>query len=244
MKQSNALLTVVLAILAGVAVLVCADDAGTPLNPPRRILPALPFIQVADKAQVGGYVAPDGEEIQCMLPEEFHLKNRGGSDGAGLCVDCSVQHACIYQRVRPLEDFFKWHWDKPGGSWPDRVDKDIAQICQEKGVAVPDYIQAEDRDNRRLISLFTKTGRMVGATYGYSPTGRYNGQKIAHMISIAHCTPPHAGSCGWVGVLDNNFPRTIEWTPYDQFLAVHNSGAAQGWIVGFLNPGPPPVPKN
>lgn len=229
----------ILAVGLGAILLGCLVDEPAPAL---RLRPAA-FSQSYEQAKVGGYVAPDGEEIQCFLPEQFHIKNRGGSDGAGLCVWDSLNYCCVFQHVRPLDQIFKWHFDKPGGGWPERVDKDIAAICQEQGVPVPDYIQVEDKDNRRTISQFTKTGRMVGATYCFSLTGRYEGKDIAHMIAICHCTPAHGNSPGWVGVLDNNYPRSIEWIPYDDFPRVH-AKSGQGWIVGFLNPGPPPVPHN
>ena len=52
-------------------------------------------------ASVNGPVAPDGEEVQNDLPKEFpHIRNRGGSDGKGLCVFASLNHSAIWQITR------------------------------------------------------------------------------------------------------------------------------------------------
>lgn len=182
-------------------------------------------------------LAPDGTEVQIDLPSQFHLKNRGGSDGAGLCVWCSLQHAAIWQDVRPFQDVFKWHWKYPGGGWPDRVDKDFAKMCQEQGKPVPDYIQYQGKDIS-ILKLALKTGRMPCVTYAYSPTGRYGGARIAHMVNLVHLDDR------WCGILDNNYPGRVEWFDAKQFPGVWTGGRGSGWAVIYLNPGPPPPPHN
>ena len=79
-------------------------------------------------ATVSGPVAPDGTEAQCDLPREFHVRNRGGSDGAGLCVFASIKHAAIWQDVGPLKNIFEWMFTRPGGGWPEKVDQVNTQI--------------------------------------------------------------------------------------------------------------------
>lgn len=195
------------------------------------------FAQEFGASQVGGYLTPSGKEIHCHLDERFHIKNRGGSDGAGLCVFASVDHTSIHQHVREVEGIFKFMWTKPGGGWPEKVDKIIDQICSSRGDAVPSYVQYEGRD-LSILKTACKSGRMPGVTYGYSPTGRYNGQRIAHMVSLCHADDE------WFGVLDNNYPKSIEWMDPATFGKVFTSGSANGWAVIFLNPGPPPVPTN
>src|SRR4051812_23148361 len=93
------------------------------------------------KAVVAGNVAPDGTEIQIDLPAERHLKNKGGSDGSGLCVFTSIQHSADWQSVLPLQDFRDWMTRRPGGGYPQKVEKMIDALCKEKGVPVPDYLQ-------------------------------------------------------------------------------------------------------
>lgn len=187
-------------------------------------------------ASVGGFTTPSGKDAACPLPEEFHLTNRGGSDGLGLCVFCSIQHCAVWASVPELEDMFPWMWNKPGGGYPSKVDKMIAQKCKEIGKPVPAYVQIEGQD-LTPIRLACKTGRMVGVTYGISPTGRYRGQRISHMVNVVHADDE------WFGVLDNNYPKSVEWMTEAEFKrSYYRGGSGSGWAFILLEPGPPPPP--
>ncbi len=211
----------------------CPDVCTCQVARPRVFETLLPV----GAASVGSFTAPNGKEIQCHLDEKFHLKNRGGSDGAGLCVFASLKHGSIFQHVRQTDDIFEFMFSRPGGGYPSKVDKIISLLCESKNVEIPDYLQVESRD-LEILKLACKTGRMPGVTYGFSPTGRYNGQRIAHMVSLCHADDD------WFGILDNNYPRSIEWMDPATFLRVYTSGGGNGWSVIFLDPGPPPVPTN
>ena len=211
------------------------------VDAPRRsvsdVSPAA-FVQTFEEAKVGGNLAPDGKtEIQCDLPKQFHITNCGGSDGAGLCVFASITHSSIWQHCRQTENLFQWMKRYPGGGYPAKVDAKIAQISKEQGMELPEYIQIESRDLEPLRRACA-TRRMPGVTYGYSPTGRYGGRHISHMTSLVHCDER------WVGILDNNYPGTIEWMDPQTFLGVYTSGARNGWAVILLGPPPPPAPRN
>ena len=199
------------------------------------LVPAL----VIGKASVGGTTAPDGAAIQLDLPGTEHLKNKGGSDGAGLCVFTSISHSSRWQSVGVLDDFRDWMTKHPGGGYPRKVDAMIAQICKERGVPKPDYLQVEGND-LSILKEACKSGRMPGITYCYSPTGRYNGQRIAHMTSLVH-----ADDKGNFCVLDNNYPgaNNYEWMDEATFKKVYTGGGG-GWCVILLPAGPPPIPHN
>jgi hypothetical protein len=186
-------------------------------------------------ASVNGPTAPDGTEVQNDLPQSLHVKNRGGSDGAGLCVFASLKHSAVWQDVTPLTDIFEYMFTKPGGGYPDKVDKVIKDICTKKGVPIPPYIQIEGSDIE-ILKLACKTGRIPGVTYGYSPSGRYGGRRIAHMVTLLSADAKNF--C----VLDNNFPRTYEWLTPQEFQGAYRADG--GWAVIFLDSGPPPVPEN
>lgn len=191
------------------------------------------------EAQVGGRIAPDGKtQIDCDLPGNLHLKNIGGSDGAGLCVFTSITHSARWQNVPLLENFRDWMKQFPGGGYPQKVDEMIAKIAKEKGIAAPAYIQVEG-DDLEILKLACKTGRMPGVTYSFSPTGRYGGQQIAHMVSL-----PHADN-QFFAVLDNNYPgdTAYEWLTPEEFKKTYAPGG-RGWAVILLNPSPPMPPKN
>lgn len=186
-------------------------------------------------ATVGGPVAPGGAEVQIDLPQQFHLRNRGGSDGAGLCVFASLKHAAVWQDVDALTNIFEWMFRHPGGGYPDKVDRVIAQICKEKNVPVPPYLQVQGKD-LEILKKALASGRMPCVTYSYSPTHRYGG-RIAHMVNILH------GEGDLWCVLDNNFPKTYEWMDTREFSHSYLAGGS-GWAVIFLDNGPPPIPEN
>lgn len=204
----------------------------------------LPSFEVIGAEKIGGTVSPDGKtEIQCDLVESLHRKNVGGSDGAGLCVFTSIMHSARYQHVKVLEDFQDWMKQYPGGGYPDKVKQKIAQVCKERNVPEPAYIQVQGKD-LEILKLACRTGRMPAVTYSYG--SRYGGSKIAHMVSL-----PSAGAGegpdgrGWYVVLDNNFPgaNAYAWLSEADFLHTYAAGG-QGWAVILLDCGPPPVPHN
>ncbi len=191
-------------------------------------------------AVVGGKVSPDGKEIQMDLPESQQMKNIGGSDGAGLCVFTSIAHAARFQHVYALEDFQKYMSRFPGGGYPEKVTKKIADICKEKNVPIPRYIQMEGgRELLPVIKTALQSGRGVSSTYSFSPSGRYNKQKIAHMVSVVHMDDKY------VCVLDNNYigTKNLEWITVDEYVASATGGRSM-WIVVLLDPGPPLPPWN
>lgn len=194
--------------------------------------------ELLGQAKVGGNLAPDGAEVMIDLPTRERVKNRGGSDEAGLCVFASTKHSAVWQNVVPLIGIFEWMFDKPGGGWPQKLDAVIARICQEKRVGIPGYLNYQGKDFS-LVKAAIESGRMVGVTYHWSPSGRYRGQRIAHMVNVVH----YSGD--WVGILDNNFPGEIEWITVRDFQQVSTGGTGGNfWAVVFAAPGPPPVPRN
>lgn len=192
-------------------------------------------------AKIGGKVSPDGKtQIGCDLPGDQHLKNIGGSDGAGLCVFTSISHSARWQRVDVLENFQAWMKQYPGGGWPDKTAQKIAQLAKERGVTPPPFIQVEGgREVLEILKAAIDSGRMPAVTYSFSPTGRYGGKKIAHMVSLVHLDEQYAV------ILDNNFPgeATYEWCSIDEFLRSFTGGRS-GWAVILLDSGPPPLPWN
>jgi hypothetical protein len=190
-------------------------------------------------ASVGGKLSPDASaEIDVDLPGELHLRNKGGSDGAGLCVFTSISHSSRWQGIGLLEDFRDYMTQFPGGGYPDKVDRFIRKIAADKGLPVPSYVHVYGRDLAPLEEAL-KAGRMPCVTYCYSPSGRYGGGRISHMVNVVYLGPKYA--C----ILDNNFPgvAAYEWITRDEFLKTYTCGSS-GWGIVFLDPGPPPLPHN
>lgn len=193
-----------------------------------------------DQAPVGaavGPVAPDGTEPQVDLPAEFHLRNKGGRDGSGLCVFTSAEHSGCWHDVEALRGFRDWMTKYPGGGWPEKLAEMIRRKCAEEGRPEPRYIQVEGND-LEVIELSLRTGRFPATTYGISPTGRYGGRRIAHMVNTV---------CGqgdrWA-ILDNNYPGPdqLEWMSRDQYQRAYTISGG-GWAFILLDAGPPPVPR-
>lgn len=183
-----------------------------------------------------GRVAPDGTEPQIDLPNNLHRRNTA-SKGLGNCVFTSIHHSALWSEVPALMEFPKWLTAKgiPGGGYPSKVAKLIPEMCKDRNVPVPQYVQVEGND-LEILKLACRTGRMPSVTYSRSPTGRYGGRSIAHMVSLIHADDK------WFGVLDNNYPGAdaLEWMSPEQFLRAYSPG----WCVILLEPGPPPVPRN
>jgi hypothetical protein len=191
------------------------------------------------QASVGGNTAPDGTEIQLDLPGNLHRRNTA-SRGLGNCVFTSIHHAALWQSEPALQEFPKWLIDKgiPGGGYPQKVEQLIPKISADRKLPAPEYVQIEGAD-LDMLKLACRTGRMPSVTYSVSPTGRYNGQRIAHMVTLVHADDR------WFGVLDNNYPGPdkIEWMSPEEFKRAYTGGRS-GWSVILLNPGPPPPPRN
>lgn len=193
---------------------------------------------------IGGQVGPTGDdkvpgtntEAQASIPMSERKRNTGGSNGAGLCVFTSIEHAARRQNVFQLKEFQKFMKVRPGGGYPSKVDAKIEELCKEKGYPKPQYLQINSTD-LEILRAACKSGRMPSVTYSYSPTGRYNGRRIAHMVNLVHADEK------WWGILDNNYITQIEWLSEEEFRGPY-MGRGKGWSVILLKPGPPPHPFN
>jgi hypothetical protein len=213
-----------------------AASGPTPIMTPDAKPKRRPILPWRAAAKIGGDEAPDGTPVQVDLPPDLRMHNTGGRDGAGLCVFTSMNHAAIWQDVESLKDFQKWMKSKPGGGYPEKVAAMITQKCKELGVVEPKYVQVEGND-LEPIRVALKTGRMSCITYSFSPSGRYGGQRIAHMVNCVHDVN------GYFGILDNNYPEKIEWLDESEFKKSYGGGGG-GWTIILLDAGPPPPPRN
>lgn len=191
---------------------------------------------------VGGNMGPDGKtELQVDLPGKLHRANVS-SRGQGCCTHTSVHHMAMWQNVPALQEFAKWVQSKqlPGGTYPKMMDDRIKLICKDRGVPVPEYISLEGgKEVFGVLRTALSSGRMVGVTYSFSPTGRYGGGRISHMVNLVHMDDKYAV------ILDNNYigADKYEWLSIDEFARTFTGGRA-GWAIILLDPGPPPLPFN
>lgn len=214
-------------------------------------LAALRYEQAPMAGASVGPASPNGTSPICDLPKKLRAKNIGSPaprfpgdrNSWGCCVFRSIDHAAHWQNMPELNGFPEWMVSKSiqGGGYPGKVDKLIPQICADRGMPTPDYLQVESND-LEIIKLACKTGRMVCSTYWYSPTGRYGGAKISHMVNTVHADDE------WFAVLDNNYIDQLEWMSPQEYLGVYKGPASAmrrdptGWSIIFLAPPPPPIP--
>lgn len=172
----------------------------------------------------------DGQEVDCDLPPVLRVRNTVGINGMGLCVWASWQMAANYQNCRELSGMFDAMRRRPGGGWPDRLDRVMREMAP--GVKYRQYLGTDLAFIRQGI----EGGRPVCVTYGYGEL--YGMKTIAHMVLCVGMNDRYTA------VLDNNDPGHVWWMTTEEFRRrfVHPGG--QGWACYLLTPPPPPVPTN
>src|SRR5262245_54176633 len=177
------------------------------------IRPALAFvlllwIPLAGEARptVGGPIAPDGKtQVHCDVPEGLRITNRGGIDGAGLCVFASITVSANWQNECRAQGLFQAMWNERGGGYPSKVDVMMKRHCP----GTP-YLQYQGRD-LAFLQLALRCRRVVSITWNGREDPRYRGP-IAHMVNLVHCDNL------WVALLDNNYPDKLLWMTPDELL--------------------------
>lgn len=163
------------------------------------------------------------------IPVQQHIRNVGGSDGAGLCVFTSVELAARWQNVATLHGFQKWMTQRPGGGWPEKLDDMIAQYT---GGLFTDYLQHTGGDVAFLDACM-QTGRSVAVTYNGRDDFYGRARTIAHMVNLAYLDQNVA--C----IIDNNRPEVWVWMTRAEFVS-RWSPRRDGWAVVLLGSPPPP----
>lgn len=193
-------------------------------------------------------VSRDGVKAMCDLPPREHLMNRGGNDrtrenpmgepgkGYGLCVFTSVEVAARWQAARELHGFQEWMTRRPGGGYPEKLDRMIAAFCKERNVPTPAYVQHTGGDEA-FLDLVVKTDRLACVTYagmdGFYKDAWGRDTWIDHMVNLAHLDAQTAA------IIDNNRPGVWVWMHRKDFL-VRWRARGGGWAVAWLDPPPPP----
>lgn len=150
----------------GIAVLLGTWYLTQPASPGDSAPPRQPSVSNDSRAATVAGREFEGQAITADLPESLHIRNRGGSDGAGMCVMSSIEMAALWAGLDSMRGLRDWCALQPGGAFPAKVDQQITAFCKQKGIPVPAYIQYEGRDVVPLLRLIDKTGRMAGVTYG------------------------------------------------------------------------------
>lgn len=174
----------------------------------------------------------DGVTAQVPIPAEFHLRNEGGRDEAGLCVITSNTSNGWYQDVPEFVDaktskVWRLAKQKDGGYYPAK----LKDLFDEAGVKTA-WIQAEGSAAELIpvIKHYLDLGIPVSTTMAFSQ--RYISSEIPdgmihHMIQTVHV------GAGLACIIDNNFPGTYLWVTEAEYARRLVDGQA-GWIVVLL----------
>lgn len=200
-----------------------------------------------------GPVSPDGTRAAIDIPASEHIRNRGGSDGSGLCVYSSVTLAARWQNVQSMYGFRTFAEGRPGGSHPTKLASDITAYCKRNNIDQPPYVQHTGGDVA-FLDLCIKTRRAACITYagldGYYTT------PVSHMVVLGGLDATHG--C----ILDNNRPGSWVWgsrsqianrwkgrddsgrpilAPFrDGWSRIFYSPIGGGWVFTWLGPPAPP----
>lgn len=178
----------------------------------------------------------DGHEVAVDMPQVLRLKNKVGTNRAGLCVFTSINMGANWQHVVPLEKFQEFMTHKPGGGWPDKVDTMIVACAGKDAVQ---YVQYTGKDPS-VVQAAIASGRMPAVTYD-GRDKHYGGQHIEHMVNCVGYDDKY------VVILDNNYigEKELVWLTHEEFLSrwIGQGSGRNGWMVCLLAPGAPPIPK-
>lgn len=151
-----------------------------------------------------------GIKANAPIPTNLHIRNEGGSDGAGLCVISSILANGRYQHVPGLEggkDSNLWRTAKGrrGGYGPDKLANLVNEVMP--GEKWASYVGRDTSILDKLSAEGYPIGSTMntGALYGYSP--------IHHMISLTHYSKRDGYAC----VVDNNDPGKYHWMPTSEY---------------------------
>jgi hypothetical protein len=177
---------------------------------------SLSFAAAARAETRGGPISPDGRVlITAYLPLNQRMFNRGGSDGAGLCVYTSVTMAARYQREERLLGLREYSEKRAGGSWPEKLARDIETVAP--GVPWLNY----EGSSFEVVKAALASERMASISIP------------GHMLNVVYADDR------WVCLLDNNdiYDRSTKrdskliWLTPAEFRRKWT-----GWAVVLLKP--------
>jgi hypothetical protein len=172
-----------------------------------------------------------GQRAAVLRDPTKHVKNEGGSNGAGLCVISSILANGMDQGVPGLDmpdengnagkgsKLWRTAKSRPGGYSPGKLQSLISELFPPEEKWASYY-----GDSPEVLDKWSRAGYPIGvtmstgATYGYRP--------IHHMVSLAHYRAD-----GWACVVDNNKPGYWSWMPSKEFVRRwYDGGVGWAWI--------------
>jgi hypothetical protein len=174
----------------------------------------------------GEYTSPDhnGVWLNAPIPREYHIRNEGGSNGAGLCVISAIimnGAAAGIADFRLLKNSKLWKSAKarPGGYSPQKLAALLKELYPEL-----EWASVETAD-AGLIRKYSAAGYQVANTMNTGQQYKY--MPIHHFISTVHADLKM--SC----IVDNNDPGVWHWFSAAEQDRRFPDGQT-GWLVVLL----------
>lgn len=199
----------------------------------------LPVLPAPDKSKRKPGDLPSGDLLKVgpaasvEFPKELVVKNRGGSDGAGIPVSASLETAARKLGIKELDGFTNFSAKRPGGQWPEKVTGQIEAYT--KGAIHVTWAEASGGTWKPYVAAEVENGNLPVLLLSAKLQG-YGGNEVAHSIIVINCrlVPPVGDyvltyvDCNfpgkqfttWAGELPNEMtvgtlpiPRKIEASP-------------------------------
>ena len=125
---------------------------------------------------------------------------------------------------------------RPGGGWPEKVDRMLKAYADEARTYLPAYYHVYGLKSVDTIRKALERGHMVCVTWG-TDYSHYSGQTIAHMVNAVYLDDQ------WGAIVDNNFPNEVLWVrrpTFENYMAWTGRRGNDGlWAIVFTdNPMP------
>lgn len=178
-----------------------------------------------------GEVATDsytykGTTASAPIPADQHIRNEGGSDGAGICVVTTGTVNGRFQGVPGLErgrDSLFWQTAKhrPGGHGPDKLGALIKETLP--GVQWSSTVTTDPS----ILDELSRKGVPIASTMRY---GQGYPGTIHHDVSVIEYRTD-----GMACIVDSNFPGQFHWMPAAEFARRSiDGGSAWYWWFDYI----------
>lgn len=174
-----------------------------------------------------------GPAASADFPKDMVVKNRGGSDGAGIPVSACLETVARKLGIKELDGFTNFSAERPGGQWPEKVTGQIDAYT--KGAIHVTWAEASGGTWKPYVAAEVENGNLPVLLLSAKLQG-YGGNEVAHSIIVINCrlVPPVGDyvltyvDCNfpgkqfttWAGELPNEMtvgtlpiPRKIEASP-------------------------------
>ena len=187
-----------------------------------------------------------GVAIPRPIDPKFHMRNEGGSNGAGLCVISSVIANGNAQGVPGLDapdqngaigkgsPLWTTAKRRPGGYSPDKLARLVDEVMPSETYA--SFITRDPEELAAKLEQLSKEGYKVGITMNTGQLYRY--MPIHHMVSNDYFRRD-----GYAAIVDNNRPGFWSFMPAKEMVRRSFDGGVAWLWIWTRKPSPWAVPN-